>query len=163
MFWVYGRGNLNKSAKIHFVVILSGDFDWDTLKRVERGIELNRLYKDSKIVICGKHKRSLMQNTLRRFKVKNIIVQDKSTNTFQDALFLKKILKKKMKFPIVLITSSPHLKRSIHTFQRVFRDKRIFTFSTNDFLNLYSPLLPTGWLAVLINMFKDFKYNGKII
>ena len=86
-----------------------------------------------------------------------------STNTHEDALFLKKMAKEMRLFPMVIVTSQPHLRRALHTFGRVFPNHRVSGFATNDLSNIYSAFLPSGWLAIIINVVKDWKYNGKII
>jgi len=143
-------------------VILSGDFDWETVLRVRQGIELKRVFKRAKIVVCGKYKRLLMLKILQNFGYRDVVVQDKSTNSYEDAFFLRGI-KSKQLFPMVIVTSQPHMRRALHSFIKVFPEDKIYGFTTRDNLNLYSSFLPSGWMAVTINIFKDWKYNGKII
>lgn len=160
---IYGLGNTPNKLKSGSIVILSGDYDWDTTLRTLKGVEMKKKYKKLNLIICGKYKSSLMLNTIRKAGVDKIIIQNKSTNTFEDALFIKEMSEGKNIFPLILVTSSPHMMRSYHTFQRVFPNKVIYKSPTNDLLNLYSPFLPTGILAVIVNIIKDWKYNGKFV
>lgn len=164
LFLLYSQSLiLDKHLKIRSIVVLSGDFDWDTATRVKKGLGLRKKYRDAKFIICGKPKRNLLLKIAKKHRVSEIIIQDKSTNTFEDAFFLKKLAQQKNIFPMLVVTSQPHLRRSLHTFAKVFPNKLIYGSPTNDFLNIYSPFLPSGWLAVILNVFKDLKYNGKII
>jgi len=164
LFLLYSQSLLfDEHPKIRSIVVLSGDFDWDTAVRVRKGLKLRKKHRGAKFIICGKFKRNLMLEIAKKQRVGEIIIQDKSTNTYEDALFLKELVKQKNTFPMLIVTSQPHLRRSLHTFVKVFPNKIIYGFSTNDFLNIYSPFIPSGWLAVILNIFKDIKYNGKII
>jgi len=155
--------NKKKCTYPKSIVILSGDYDWDTLMRVEKGIELKKnLFRRSKLIICGRNKSVLMSKLMRQYKCRNFVTQNKSTNTLEDAIYLKGIIKTKDIFPLMVVTSQPHLRRALHTFRAVFPNREIVGFPTDDLLNLYSPFLPTGWIAVLMNVMKDWKYNGKI-
>ncbi len=144
------------------IIVLSADFDWDTINRVKKGIRLQKQNKSAPIIICGKYKSDLMKNEFTKNKIKNYVIQNESTNTYEDAVYLNKLISIDKLFPIALVTSQPHMRRSLHTFQRVFPHKKIYAYPTNDIFNLYSPFLPSGWFGSLLNIYKDFKYNAKI-
>lgn len=163
IFLLYSQSLVfNQYSQTRSLVVLSGDFDWDTTKRIEKGLKLKMKHKNAKFIVCGKLKRDLMLKVAKN-RCRKIIIQDKSTNTHEDAFFLKKLAGQKDIFPMMIVTSQPHLRRSLHTFIKVFPTKTIYGSSTNDFLNIYSPFLPSGWLAAIINILKDLKYNGKIV
>jgi uncharacterized SAM-binding protein YcdF (DUF218 family) len=164
LFVLYSQSLLfDEHSKIRSIVVLSGDFDWDTITRVRKGVELRKKHRSAKFILCGKFKRDLMLEIAKKEGVEKIIIQDRSTNTYEDAYFLKELVGQKNTFPMLIVTNQPHLRRSLHTFANIFPDKAIYGLPTNDFFNIYSPFLPSGWLAVAINIFKDIKYNGKII
>ena len=160
--YLYNSIFFKRSRDYKSIVVLSGDYNWDTLKRLQKGIKLKKDNKKASIIICGKEKSGLIKDELKINGHKDYIVQDKSTNTYEDATYLKVFVSEHNIFPIALVTSQPHMRRSLHTFQRVFPNKKIYPFSTNDLFNLYSPFLPTGWLGAFVNIYKDFKYNGRI-
>ncbi len=160
-FYYYGNF-LKRPKKVRSIVVLSGDFDWDTKMRVKEAIVLKKEFKNSRLILCGKVKYPLMLNLMKAKGYRDFITQNKSTNTIQDALFLKKKIRHLNLFPLAIVTSGPHLRRALHTFSKIFPKEEVYGFSTSDLLDLYSPFLPTGWIAALINVFKDWKYNGKI-
>ena len=145
------------NSKIRSIVILSGNFDWDTISRAKKGIDLKRNFKNAKFAVCGKYRGFLAEKIIQSHRYKSIILQDKSTNTYEDAFFLKKVSNDKDLFPMAVVPSQPHLRRALHTFAKVFPNRIIYGFATNDFLNIYSPFLPSGWLAIAINVIKDWK------
>lgn len=149
---------LVQKAKVKVIVVLSGDFMWDTVVRLKKGAKLSKIFPKTRIVVCGKYRGLFMKNYLQQQIQKKILLQNKSTTTFEDAKFLREILPQNSN--LILVTSSPHQRRAYHTFQKIFNGN-IYNAPTNDLFNYYSPLYFGGWIAVLINLFKDLKYNGK--
>lgn len=158
----YIKKTRSRVNKLDLIVVLSGDFNWDTVRRLEKALALLKVFPSATPVVCGGERSALMQKILRRKGVTKFIVQDRSTNTREDAEYLLPLLSQTYNSALGLVTSSPHQRRAHHTFRRIFPDAVIYNFPTEDFLTLYSPLLPTGWLANLLNIYKDWRYNGKI-
>lgn len=158
----YIKKTRRRVNKLDIIVVLSGDFTWDTTKRLGGAVALLKKFPTATVAVCGKGRSAMMQEILRGKGVTKFIVQDHSTNTCEDAVYLLPLLPQAEKLTLGLVTSSPHQRRAYHTFKKTFPKTTIYNFPTNDFINLYSPLLPTGWIANLLNIFKDWKYNGKI-
>jgi len=143
---------------VDYIVILSASLDSVTLNRIRKGICISRNNPNSTVIFCGKEKSKLFKEHAGEIK-NQIYIQDKSTNTYEDARYCKDVIKKKSS--VVLVTSYSHQIRAFHTFKRVFKDLEVYNSPTNDFFTWYSPFLPIGWIAFLINCFKDWKYNRK--
>lgn len=148
--------------KIKWIIVLSDDFNWSTIHRLDTGIKLFKKFPKAKIVVCGKDKSALMKSYLLKNNIRRYIVEDKSTNTYEDVFFLKKMIRGIENEDILLVTSAYHQRRALHTFRKIMKAE-IYNYPTNDFLNPFSPMIPTGWVAYIINIIKDFKYNKRII
>lgn len=149
-------------ADIDLVVVLSASQDFVTLSRLKHGIQLLKKHPNTPLVVCGKEKANLMKKYLFEQNIKNTIIQDQSTNTYEDAIFLKRILGKKEYKKIILVSSEAHQRRALHSFQNIFNSK-IFNSPSLDLFTFYSILLPTGWIINFLNSYKDLKYNGRLI
>ena len=158
IFYVKRDKKLPKFTK--FIVILSAAYDLITIKRLKVALSLLKKYPKAKLVVCGKEKANLMRSFLKTRGVSGFIVQDKSSNTFEDAKYLKDLLPEREKTNFILVTSASHQRRAYNTFKRVFLGK-VWNYPTNDIFSFYSPLFPIGWLANLINLLKDLRYNKK--
>jgi uncharacterized SAM-binding protein YcdF (DUF218 family) len=141
---------------------LSDNFKWSTIHRLETAIRISQKYPFAKIIICGREHSNFINSYLKKEDKYRFLSQNMSTNTYEDAFYLSKKIKGIFKQNIILVTSSPHQRRAFHTFIRFFSGE-IYNFPSNDYANLYSPILPSGWLAQIINIYKDYKYNGKIL
>ena len=148
------KDSLPKNVDV--IVILSASSDAITKQRIELGINVASKYSNSKILFCGKGKTDLFTKDIKNFSNTYFINKD-STNTYEDAFLSKKYLGSIQS--IILVTSSSHQRRAMHTFSRVYKNLKIYNYPTNDFLTPYSPFLPSGWAAVLINLLKDYEYN----
>lgn len=144
------------------IVVLSANRDDITLSRLKTAVRLRTTYPHATIAICGKEKADLMKGFLKANGVVNILVQNRSTNTHEDAFYLKNLLTEKEKSSFILITSSAHQRRAYNTFRRVFKST-IWNHPTNDILSFYSPLLPSGWIFNTINLIKDKQYNNQLL
>jgi len=112
------KEELNKADKI---VLLLGGKESDVL----RASEVLRLYNlQSAIIISGRDPLSPKIEeakevkeflTERGISAENIILEDKSRNTFESAKNIKEILDDE---PFFLVTSAYHLPRAIETFQK---------------------------------------------
>ena len=144
---------------VDYIIVLSASRKYVTIQRLKAGIKLMRKkYPQSTIVVSGKFHAKLMKKHLEKEKVKNYIIQNKSTNTFEDARYTKKLVSKNNR-GMVIVTSPTHLRRSYHTFRKLF-DTPLYSYSSNVFLSYDSILLPTGLIGALVGMYKDRKYNA---
>ncbi|GAB4124796.1 MAG: hypothetical protein OHK0045_02500 [Raineya sp.] len=142
-----GISNAQKEPKDRLYLNKGGD-------RLIHTLQLYKMGKIKKILISGGH---FFENDIHEGKeIKNILVlagvaesdiilEDKSLNTRENALFSAQILKEK--FPAqsyLLITSAFHLRRAKACFERV--GIRVETFSV-DFYSQNRSWLPSHWLA----------------
>lgn len=141
---------------IQNIVILSSSFKNITRQRIKTGLKLASFYPESKILFSGHDHIELFLKHSKNIKSR-VLIEDKSTNTYENAFFCKKFLGDSKN--IILVTSHSHQVRARNTFRRVYEDLEICNYPTNDIFTLYSPLLPSGWIASLINFIKDWKYN----
>lgn len=104
----------------------------DELKRrLDKGLEIFKEIKDSKIVVSGgmpnkKAKRteaSMMREYLLSLNVKDedIVVEDKSLTTYSNAWKIKKIFKGHNIDSIYLVSTKYHFERKIGSCYRIFR------------------------------------------
>jgi uncharacterized SAM-binding protein YcdF (DUF218 family) len=149
--------SLTKNQKANIALVLGGMISYDDSKdqvtfnsnvnRITKAIELYRNEKVDKIFISGgsgsvtyseKREASLLKNYIHRyFKIpfKDILIENKSNNTHENALFSKEILKKNnlLDKKIILITSNTHQYRAQKCFEKqgvktyIIKDKRTKT------------------------------------
>ncbi len=150
-----------RDSKPDVIVVLSGDYDWDTRYRVQAALKLAIAFPGIEIMLCGRDKAAFMRRTIKAAGYAGLWrSQDTSTNTEEDAAFTKKILGGQSK-RLILVTSGSHQRRSYHTFQRAYPEAVIFNAPTNDWLNRYSPFLPLAWFGMVMNIYKDWLYNRR--
>lgn len=142
---------------VDYIVILSASTDLITSDRIEHARRLAKEFYDVKLIACGKYKSKFFEAKLSDLKNK-LILQNYSTNTYEDALEVKKLVKEEE--TIILVTSHSHQIRALNTFLKFFKRDKIYCSPTNDLMRWYSPLFPTGWVASLLNYIKDRKYNS---
>lgn len=145
-------------AKNILVVVLSGKNKKITKDRLEKGIQIQQITK-GKIAVCGKEMSEFMVTFLRQHGVKNLIVQSKSLNTDEDATFLRRMIGSDYK--LVLISSPTHQRRAWHHFKKVFPEN-IYNSPSSQLQSFDSVLKPIGWIGMILNIVKDYKYNKKI-
>jgi len=152
------RDPINKLDNINLIVVLSGKNKYITNFRLKQAL---KLYKPpSSVAICGKDMSAYMKSKLQSNGVKNVLVQDKSTNTLEDAKYLSEMFPETNKKNFVLISSLSHQRRAYNTFRKVFNKDRISNSPAwQEFFSWYSPLIVTGWIATGLNMYKDYKHN----
>lgn len=146
---------------VGFIVILSASYNSVTLKRLKTGLNLLKRYPKAIAVACGRTKSGIIKDFFRDRGISKAIVQDKSLNTYEDAVYLRARLPDGKNTEFILISSSGHQRRAYNTFKRVFEGE-IWNHPSNDLFSFYSPLLPTGWFVNLVNVYKDIKYNRKV-
>lgn len=152
--------NLNNNSNIKspkFIIVLSAAVELVTKQRIVTAIALKKEYPNAKIIACGKFHSNYMKQLLETNNVNDYILQSKSTNTYEDALFTKDIVLNK-KSDFILVTSPTHLRRAFHTFERIFANN-ILCKSSSLFLSTDSVLSPIGWISIIIEGYKDIKYN----
>ena len=140
-----------------YIVILSASTDSITLDRIKHAKELAKSFNEAKLLSCGKYKKELFKLKLSDLKNRSVLQID-STNTYEDAYEVKKIVKDSEN--MVLVTSHSVQVRALNTFLKFFKRENIYCSPTNDLMSWYSPLLPTGWIASLLNYIKDRRYNS---
>ena len=142
---------------IDFIVLLSASTNSITNHRISHARKLAARYENAEIVACGKYKKELFRSRLTDLEDR-LILQSSSTNTYEDALEAKNIVKGSKK--IILVSSHSHEIRALNTFLKFFKRENILCSPSNDIFTWYSFLLPTGWVASFVNYIKDRKYNS---
>ncbi|MAX66290.1 MAG: YdcF family protein [Bacteriovoracaceae bacterium] len=132
---LYSHSPYQGPGKIKYIVILAGghtptknlpltsELTEQTLIRLVEGIRLkNKYYPKAKIIVTGKgHAQKTEAVAMKELALdlgvnpKEIIVEEKSTNTWEHTQNLKKILKQT---PFILVTSALHMPRAIALFKK---------------------------------------------
>ena len=159
--YVKTGGKIDKKKKT-LVVVLSVSNKYVTNFRLKQAVNLNN--SDNVIVICGKRMSKYMRSKLNEANIFEVNVQDRSMNTYEDAKFLLKYFPQTKRANIVLVSSLSHQRRAYNTFSKFFsRNQIVNRPSWGELLSVYSPFLPSGWLASLLNMYKDLLYNRRVL
>ncbi|MFH2109399.1 MAG: YdcF family protein [Patescibacteria group bacterium] len=144
------------------IVVLSAANRYITKYRLKYALKVWRGNGEIQpIAVCGKNLHRYMKDYLESRGATKIIVQDMSTNTLEDAQYLVKLLKNQCLESIVLVTSLSHQRRAYKTFRKIFKNGIANRPAWNELFSLYSPLLPTGWVATSVNLYKDIKHRSK--
>jgi len=148
---------------------LKNDLSEDAFKRLVGAYKLYQM-KERPIVVSGYSVRDkvseaqIMKSLLIYLGVKasDIYTDDRSRDTYENALFTKRILKELKASNFCLITSAYHTPRSVYLFQKVgFKKEQIVPVPV-DFKASHSPftvykLLPTAyWLNVSAKALKEY-------
>lgn len=154
----------NKNSQHSFIVVLGGgvvDFDRTeklhtmSYSRLVKTYQLYYAYRENhqscKILVSGKGRgrtseAELFSENLRKMGVpdSDIIKEDKSMNTYENAKYSSKILKQMAPSSVDLVTSGFHMKRAVSLFQ---------TFGLNpvpqpsDFINTEITAFPNSYNA----------------
>ena len=158
--FIYIRWDKSTSREISTIVILSGKSKYITDFRLRWGINYIRKHNyKGKVYVCGKNFGSYMQDYISD-RVKDVTIEIvQSTSTMEDAVLTRAVVKGNDSV-ILLITSLSHQRRAFNTFSKVFNPDQITNCPTwYEVWSWYSPLLPTGWVATLLNVLKNFTYN----
>jgi uncharacterized SAM-binding protein YcdF (DUF218 family) len=122
---VLGGGALENAPDMDGQGTLSGD----SLVRVLTAYRLHASLRKPVIVSGGavdgsKPEAEISRSVLQRLGVKQqfILVETKSKDTYENALFVREICQKKNWNKIVLVTSAFHMKRAVMLFRRSFSD-----------------------------------------
>lgn len=125
---VYNGHHYDKERPDYLVVLGAGlrgsEISTSLLYRLETALDFHKQYPDVKIVVSGgqgKGEDVTEASAMRNFLVSNgvdenlIISEDKSTNTYENFLFTKKLLEKqtgKEEFKITIISNNFHMYRA---------------------------------------------------
>lgn len=115
----------DKLTKPDVIIVISGSND-----RVEHAINLYKGEFASKMILSGAAKKGpvsnakAMQIEASKAGVLNddIILEEKATSTYENAIFTKEIIKSQGFHKIILVTSPYHQRRAYETFRYVLRD-----------------------------------------
>ncbi|HIP11788.1 MAG TPA: YdcF family protein [Arcobacter sp.] len=105
--------SFDKSRKCNATVILGGINDYD---RILKGLELAKLNTNAIVIFSGINDK--YKSVINAFEFKNIIFDNYSFNTFQNAKYSKDILNENNISNICLITSNEHLYRAKRVFEK---------------------------------------------
>ena len=157
---LYTKWDKHSGGEISNIVILSGKTKYITNFRLLWGIHLIKKHKyKGKVYVCGKECGNYMQEYIQA-RVKGVTVEVVlSSNTLEDATLVRDIIKG-IDTNILLVTSLSHQMRAFNTFCKVFNSSQIINSPTwYEIISWYSPFLPTGWVATLLNVSKNLMYN----
>ncbi len=113
-----------------------------TFKRLYEGFIIAKKTKGKILVSGGKifNNESVASSHIMKkvliqfgFPKSKIMVQDQSRNTYEDAIYSKKLLSKTRINKIYLVTSAMHMRRSLDIFSKVFETTKIIPVPT-DFI-----------------------------
>ena len=153
------------------VVLSSGAYNrhtlgGDTFNRLYEGFKLYKKYKVPVIVSGGRATLAfslakIMKNVLVSIGVDKhyVITEDKSNDTYQNAMYVLKISKKKDFNRIILVTSAYHMPRAMLLFNRIKNIKIIpypADFKTNLHYNTYSYFPQSGNLLVSLEALHEY-------
>ena len=128
-FFVKFNNNPNFKV-INAIVVLTGGKG-----RIQVGKKLLKTHKDIYLIISGANP-GLSINFLKRklgLNRKNVIIENRSKNTIENALEVKKIVKKFHLKNILLITSKSHMIRALIIFKLILpRNIKIFPYAVQD-------------------------------
>jgi len=152
------RDSKKNIDKANLIVVLSGKNKYITSFRLKQALKLHKPSRP--IAICGKDMSSYMKSQLEKQGISNLLIQDKSTNTYEDAKYLSEMFPQTKHNKFVLISSLSHQRRAYKTFLKVFNKEQISNSPAwFELFSWYSPLIATGWIATGLNIYKDFKYS----
>jgi len=134
-FWLSPQDELEQSEAI---VVISGG---ETLARTKEGIRIFNEGYASYLIFSGAAKDGEISNAAAMKKIAlanqisfdKILLEEKSKNTYENAVFVKKILERKNIKKIILVTSPYHQQRASITFRSVLgQDYKIINHSALD-------------------------------
>lgn len=148
--------------KADLIVVLSGPNRLFTKNRLRKAAEMYKKHYGTSVIVSGRYLAGWMANELVNLGVSRrcIVVQDRATNTLEDAIYNVKMMS--MKKSIILVTAGVHQRRAYMTFNKVSK-KKITNMPSDDVFTLLSFLLPTGWLVTSMEMIKYLIYKKQRI
>ena len=108
----------------HAVVILGyalakdGSMQDPLIDRLETGLAIAKQYPDSKILLSGIEANAMKKWLLRQnVQESHIIVENKSKDTVENALYSTIILEKEQLYSVTIVTSASHMRRAVNLFR----------------------------------------------
>ncbi len=129
MFFLFANdiGNYrDEELKSNAIVVLTGG-----MGRVEEGALLLLNRRAQYLILSGVHKesdlRAILFKTRLNIDASKTILENNSTNTYENAVEVAKIIRHKNFKDIILVTSRYHMKRAFYTFRKTIPpDVRIY-------------------------------------
>ncbi len=118
----------NRLTPADAIVVVSG-----AQNRIPYAIDLYRRDYAKRIILSGATDAGPISDALEMKRVaikvgvpaRNIILDEKATNTYENALFVRRIVVKKHFKNIILVTSPYHQRRVYETFKKVFGNRPV--------------------------------------
>ena len=115
-------------TKADAIVVVSGDTD-----RIKQAIDLYKKGYAPRLILSGAQKDGPTSNALAMHLEASasgipdeaIILEEKATNTFENALFVKEIVLSRGFKSLILVTSPYHQRRVYETFKVLFKDTEV--------------------------------------
>lgn len=154
--FVWIKKDAPRNANI--IVVLSGPYKFVTKQRIENAVSLYNQHYSRKILVTGKYLSKWMKQELINSKIpkNSILIQNKSTNTYEDALYNIKFLKKCR--VILLVTSSLHQRRANKNFSKVFKNLMVINTPADDHFTITGFLSPICWVKTISEIIKFLIY-----
>ncbi len=135
----------NRLGKADAIVVVSGGS-----KRIHHAINLYQKEYAPFLILSGASAKSPVSDAMRMKQLANvkgipnkkILLEEKATNTLENALFVKKIVTKHKFKNIILVTSPYHQRRVYKTFKKVFEGKTIILQNAPS---IFSPWQYYNW------------------
>jgi uncharacterized SAM-binding protein YcdF (DUF218 family) len=142
----------------------------DSFIRTMTAVKLHQAFPEKYIIITGYSsseevsEAQIVKKLLVYFGVdeKKIITEDKAKDTFQNALYIKKLADLNAFKKICLITSAYHMPRSMFLFQQVGFNKTALLPIPTDYKkteikrNIYNWLPKAYWLDISVKALKEY-------
>ncbi len=127
------------------IVVVSGDND-----RIKHAIDLYKQGYAPKVILSGAASDGFTSNALvmhieasaAGIPNESVIMEEKATNTFENALYTKEIVTSQGMDDIILVTSPYHQRRVYETFKSVFRRSGV---RLQNSPSVYSNWKPNNW------------------
>lgn len=127
------------------IVVVSGDGD-----RMKHAIDLFKQGLATKLILSGAASDGLTSNALAMhieasaagIPNESVIMEEKATNTFENALYTKEIVISQGMDNIILVTSPYHQRRVYETFKAAFRGSQV---ELQNSPSIYSGWKPENW------------------
>ncbi len=135
-------------TKTNAIIVVSGDTD-----RMKHAIDLYKQGYAPKLILSGAAREGDVSNALAmHIEASNsgipddaVILEERATNTFENAIFTKDIVQSKGFKNIILVSSPYHQRRVYETFRSVFRGTDV-TFQNSP--SIYSSWKVDSWWKI---------------
>jgi uncharacterized SAM-binding protein YcdF (DUF218 family) len=145
------------------IVVVSGDID-----RMKHAIDLYKQGYADKVILSGAAREGITSNALAMhieasaagIPDSSVIMEEKATNTYENALFIKKIITAQGIDNVILVTSPYHQRRVYQTFLSVFKGSNVkFQNSPSH----YSDWKPENWWQTDRGIYLTKSESAKIL